>query len=56
MVVCHCRVVNDRTLEQILEDPEVTDISHITERCGAGGDCGRCYETIGCVMEKIRGE
>ena len=45
MIVCHCKVVNHRDIEAVVDDgarsvPEVSDV------CGAGTDCGGCLPVI----------
>lgn len=45
MVVCHCELVNDRTIAEIAAGDIVT-VDDVTERCGAGGKCGGCRESI----------
>ncbi len=45
MVVCHCELVNDRTIRAIATGAVVT-VEQVTERCGAGGRCGGCRESI----------
>lgn len=45
MVVCHCEVVNDRTINEIVTG-QVMTVDEVTERCGAGGQCGGCIESI----------
>jgi bacterioferritin-associated ferredoxin len=45
MVVCHCELVNDRTINEILSGA-VTTVEEVTERCGAGGRCGGCHDSI----------
>lgn len=45
MVVCHCELVNDRTISEIAAGA-VSTVDEITERCGAGGQCGGCIDSI----------
>jgi bacterioferritin-associated ferredoxin len=45
VVVCHCELVNDRTITDIVNG-EVLTIEEVTERCGAGGRCGGCRGSI----------
>lgn len=45
MVVCHCELVNDRTISEIASG-EVLTVEEITDRCGAGGRCGGCRSSI----------
>ena len=50
MVVCHCELVNDRTINEIAAGQVVT-VEQVTERCGAGGRCGGCHETIERLLD-----
>ncbi len=45
MVVCHCELVNDRTISEIVSG-QVLTVEEVTDRCGAGGRCGGCHESI----------
>jgi bacterioferritin-associated ferredoxin len=45
VVVCHCELVNDRTITEIVNG-EVLTVDEVTERCGAGGQCGGCRQSI----------
>lgn len=45
MVVCHCELVNDRTIREIAAG-RITDVAEVTARCGAGGHCGGCRPSI----------
>lgn len=45
MVVCHCKVVNDRRIGELIASGATT-VDEITARCGAGGRCGGCVEVI----------
>ncbi len=45
MVVCHCRAVNDRSINELLDRGRST-IDEIARHCGAGTDCGACVGTI----------
>ena len=50
MVVCHCEQVNDRTIRKLLRDAEVT-IDDVIARCGAGGRCGGCRDSIERMLD-----
>ncbi len=50
MVVCHCEQINDRTISEIASNA-VTTIDDVTARCGAGGRCGGCHESIERVLQ-----
>ena len=45
MVVCHCERVNDRTIRKLIRDAEIT-VDEVIARCGAGGRCGGCRDSI----------
>ena len=47
MLLCHCRVVSDRTVRAVI-DACAVDTAAVTALCGAGGECG------GCVPEMER--
>lgn len=51
MVVCHCELVNDLTIKEIAAG-EVVTIEEVTQRCGAGGQCGGCHESIERLLHK----
>jgi bacterioferritin-associated ferredoxin len=50
MVVCHCELVNDRTIREILSG-DVMTVEQVTQRCGAGGRCGGCHESIERLLD-----
>jgi len=43
--VCHCELVNDLTIKEIAAGA-VVSVDEVTDRCGAGGRCGGCHESI----------
>ena len=45
MLVCHCRSVSERDVHHALEGG-ASCVEEITERCGAGGDCGGCLPVL----------
>ena len=45
MIVCHCRVVNERTVVRAIDDGAHT-VEEIGERCGAGAQCGACHPEL----------
>jgi bacterioferritin-associated ferredoxin len=45
VIVCLCYGVSDRQICQLAEEGACT-VDQVTARCGAGGDCGSCRETI----------
>lgn len=59
MVICHCEFVNDRTINEIAEATggvaahELT-VDDVTDRCGAGGQCGGCRDSIEQILQSMR--
>ena len=52
MVVCHCNMVNDRTIYKLASSAgRALTVSDVTNHCGAGGDCGGCVDTIAEVLQ-----
>lgn len=45
MIVCHCRVVNDATIREVIH-AGARDRFEVAERCGAGGACGGCVPSV----------
>jgi len=45
VVVCHCELVNDRTIAEIATGA-VRSVDDVTALCGAGSRCGGCHESI----------
>jgi bacterioferritin-associated ferredoxin len=45
MIVCHCRVVNDATIREVIH-AGARDCVEVAERCGAGGACGGCVPSV----------
>ena len=50
MVVCHCKAVNDRTVDAAIASGATT-VSEITDRCTAGGGCGGCHRLLEALLE-----
>jgi bacterioferritin-associated ferredoxin len=50
MVVCHCKAVNDRTVDAAIASGATT-VSEITDRCTAGGGCGGCHSLLEALLE-----
>jgi bacterioferritin-associated ferredoxin len=60
MVVCHCEAVNDAAIRAAVASggapvDELT-IDDIVARCGAGGHCGGCHDTIRSILERLSTE
>ena len=45
MLVCHCKVVFDRQIREVIEDG-ATDIFTVADVCEAGTVCGGCVPAI----------
>ena len=52
MVVCHCHLVNDRTIAKLAQQAG-GDASYedVIAKCGAGQQCGGCYDSICDILE-----
>jgi bacterioferritin-associated ferredoxin len=60
MVVCHCEAVNDAAIHAAVAVgggaiDEIT-IDDVVARCGAGGHCGGCHDTIRSILERLATE
>ena len=45
MIVCHCRAVNERAVERVIEHGAET-VERIGESCGAGTVCHACHPEL----------
>lgn len=45
MIVCQCRVVNDRVITAAVDDGAVT-LAQVCAETGAGTDCGGCVRVV----------
>jgi bacterioferritin-associated ferredoxin len=45
VIVCHCRVVNDRDLAAAV-DAGARSVAQVCRATGAGSDCGSCVFTV----------
>ena len=52
MVVCHWEAVNDRRIRDEITEGAL-DADALAERCGAGGQCGGCQETIEQLLRQF---
>ena len=52
MVVCHCEAVNDRRIREEIAAGAL-DAEALAERCGAGGRCGGCHDTIEALLRQF---
>ena len=53
MFVCMCRAVTLRTIETVVESG-ATCVSAVTQKCGAGGDCGSCRADIAAIIRDAK--
>ncbi len=53
MLVCHCRVVSDRTIRSEIR-AGAYDAADVSRRCGAGGGCGGCVPAIEQLLDDAR--
>ncbi|WP_052664221.1 (2Fe-2S)-binding protein [Nitriliruptor alkaliphilus] len=51
MVVCHCEVVSDADLRDVIA-AGAGDLDAVTERCGAAGHCGGCVPAVEDLLEE----
>jgi bacterioferritin-associated ferredoxin len=49
MYVCHCEGVTDTTVDAAIGSG-ARCIEDVTARCGAGGGCGSCHETLEALL------
>jgi bacterioferritin-associated ferredoxin len=49
VIVCHCRVVSDKTIRAEIESGACT-VGDVARRCGAATGCGGCRPTIGALL------
>ena len=45
MVVCHCEVVSDRDVREVIAGG-AADLDAVTDHCGAAGHCGGCIPAV----------
>ncbi|MEM9562736.1 MAG: (2Fe-2S)-binding protein [Actinomycetota bacterium] len=50
MVVCHCKAVNDTSINELLAGGRLT-LDDVAAHCGAGTDCGGCLDTIEDLLD-----
>lgn len=51
MIVCHCERVSDRVIRTTVMSG-ATDHGEVAARCGAGGRCGGCHESIQRLLDE----
>lgn len=49
MIVCHCRVVSDKTVDAAIAEGNRT-VSSVCRSTGAGQDCGGCVFTLKAMV------
>lgn len=49
MLVCHCKVVNDRRIRQEIERG-ARDVFDVAQACAAGTGCGGCIPAIHALL------
>lgn len=49
MIVCHCAVVNCKSIAGAVQDGATT-LASVCSRTGAGQDCGGCVFTVRRIM------
>ena len=54
MLVCHCRVVNDRRIRAEI-DRGARDEVDIALACGAGTECGGCLPAVNRLLDECLG-
>lgn len=52
MVICHCEVVNDRRIKELVASGETT-VPGIGAHCGAGRNCGGCLPALQALLDEI---
>lgn len=53
MVICHCKVINDAAIRELVAASVVT-ADDIASRCGAGAECGGCRDAIEELLATAR--
>ena len=49
MIVCQCRVVNDRAVRDAVDDG-ATSLAEVCRTTGAGTDCGGCVFAVKAIV------
>jgi bacterioferritin-associated ferredoxin len=52
MYVCHCKVVNDQTVNAAIASG-ARSVSEVTARCTAGGGCGGCHDVLQAMIDAV---
>lgn len=51
MVVCHCKVVTDRTIDEAIASG-ARSVEEVTASCRAGGGCGGCHKSLLALIDR----
>ncbi|MDW3216274.1 MAG: (2Fe-2S)-binding protein [Ilumatobacteraceae bacterium] len=51
MIICHCERVSDRAVRNAVMAGAGSCVE-VADRCGAGGRCGGCHESIQRVLDE----
>ncbi len=51
MIICHCERVTDRVIHTTVMSGAAT-CGEVAERCGAGGRCGGCHQSIQRLLDE----
>jgi bacterioferritin-associated ferredoxin len=54
MIVCHCAALNDTSIRAAVLAGAL-DADDVSDLCGAGKQCGGCYEVVESLVESIVG-
>ncbi|MBR7742536.1 (2Fe-2S)-binding protein [Phycicoccus sp. BSK3Z-2] len=49
MIICHCKVVNDRAITDAV-DAGATSLAAVCRETGAGTDCGGCVFAVKAIV------
>jgi bacterioferritin-associated ferredoxin len=50
MVVCHCRAVNDQTIDAAIASG-ARSVPDLVALCRAGGGCGGCHSSLQALID-----
>lgn len=52
MVICHCNIVNDQRIKELVASGQST-VPEIGAQCGAGRTCGGCIPAIEDLLVQV---
>lgn len=55
-LVCRCRGVDAKTIEQAIREHQLTSVEQVTARTTAGSGCSTCYELIEDIVVRVTAE